>query len=214
MKRLVLLGPPASGKGTQAKLLARWLEIPTTSTGAILRQEKAQGTSRGQEADAYTRDGNFVPDAMIFELVEEWLADHHGGFIFDGFPRTVSQGEWLERWLLARGMNLDAVFLLEANPETIHDRVMNRLVCAQCGLTTQIGNGVAGPSSPCPKCGSALERRRDDTEESLRHRMQAYETLTAPLIPFYEHRRLLIRIDANGSAEETFHAAFIAWCQR
>lgn len=199
-----MLGPPASGKGTQGSLLSEWAGIPTTSTGAILRKEKQEGTEVGKEADRLTRDGNLAPDDLILKVVRSWLERHDGAFIFDGFPRTLPQAEGLEKILEKRSTPLHRVFLLDLSMETIRERVRRRVVCSDCGKAFNLGVHVEKLEEPCPACGGTLERRRDDSEAALERRMEVYREKTLPLVEFYEQRGVLTRVPADREAREVF----------
>lgn len=203
--RLVLLGPPASGKGTQGRLIAERWGVPVTSIGEMLRAEGAAKTPLGIEADAYFSKGSLVPDRVALQVVDQWLAGNSGGpFVFDGFPRTIGQGEALEEIIGKRGTPLTAVLWLEVNQATINDRVEHRVVCQGCGRTFRVGWQVQARADACPACGAPLTIRGDDDPATLAQRMDQYREHTAPLIAFYEGRGLLRRIDASRGAEEVF----------
>ena len=202
--RLVLLGPPASGKGTQGHLMTERWHVPVTSIGEMLRNETAAGTPLGVEAGSYTQGGSLVPDRIALEVVERWLAGHDGSFVFDGFPRTIGQAEALEQLLARRHAPLTAVLWLDLDRESIEDRVKLRLVCAECGRTFRVGWQIKDTDTVCPACHGKLVRRQDDDPETLAHRMNVYAEHTAPLIDFYESRGLLRRINASGEADAVF----------
>ncbi len=203
-QRLVLLGPPASGKGTQSARISAAFGIPATSTGAILRDELARATPRGLEAATHTRRGALVPDGLVMELVGDWIATRADRFLFDGFPRTVAQAEQLDLLLEQLGSRLDAVLLLDLAPEEIRRRMLGRLVCSVCGKLVNIGRHVASEAETCPQCGGVLARREDDNEEVLRRRLEVYEEKTAPLIPYYQVRGVLHRLDSAAGEEAVF----------
>lgn len=207
-RRLVLLGPPASGKGTQGQLMAEAWGLPITSTGEILRRESNLGTPLGLETDRYTSLGQLVPDEVVIDSIASWLdanADAAGGgFILDGTPRTLGQAAALDALLEKRGAPLtDAVFL-DIDLATVEDRVRQRLICARCGRTFRLGWHVAEKTAACPACGGTLERRKDDDPATLAGRMEAYAEKTAPLVQFYADRGLLRRIAADQAAEKVF----------
>lgn len=202
--RIVLLGPPASGKGTQAEMIRRKYAIETASLGAMLRKEKEAGTPLGIEADMLTRTGRFAPDIVILQLVQSWLEQQKDQFVFDGFPRTVSQAEAFAQLLSKRGTPLEAVIALDADLETIEKRILNRRVCSCCGAVVAVGLHVESAGAACPHCSGQLVCRQDDTLETLRTRMEEYDEKSAPLIPFYEERGILNRVDATRSADSVF----------
>ncbi|MBV9126948.1 MAG: nucleoside monophosphate kinase [Verrucomicrobia bacterium] len=203
--RLVLLGPPASGKGTQGQLMAEAWHLPITSTGEILRRESTLGTPLGLETDRYTSLGQLVPDEVVIASIADWLdANADAGFILDGTPRTLGQATALDALLEKRGTPLtDAVFL-DVPPAVIEDRVRLRLMCARCGRTFRLGWQVREKTAACPQCGGTLERRKDDDPTTLAERMSAYAEKTAPLVQFYDARGLLRRIAADQAVEKVF----------
>ncbi len=203
-RRIVLLGPPASGKGTQAERIQATYGLQATSTGAMLREEARSGSELGRIAARHTDRGELVPDALILELVQEWLETHNGAFVFDGFPRTLGQGEALEQLLEARGTPLEVVFFFDTPLEVIRDRVLNRVTCGNCGHIFRVGLQVSLVSDPCPDCQGPLIRRDDDTEAVLAGRLAEYREKTEPLIAFYRERGLLVQIKAEESPENVF----------
>ena len=202
--RIVLLGPPASGKGTQGRLMMERWGIPVVSVGDVLRSEIAAGTALGQEAARYMEHGSLVPDRVALTSVEGWLKAHGDQFVFDGFPRTVGQAEALATILAHRDAPLTAVLWLELAVSLIEHRVSRRVVCADCSRSFQIGMHVAGRHEVCPVCGGMLTTRHDDDPEKLATRMIAYNESTAPLMDYYEPRGLLHRIDAAQTPDEVF----------
>jgi adenylate kinase len=171
-------------------------QIEAASPGAMLREEKKAGTPLGIEADKLTSQGQLVPDRLIVVLAESWLQHHDGAFVFDGFPRTIGQAEALANFLAGRGTPLDAAFLLDADFETIKERIARRMVCEQCGSIAGIGLHIESAESPCPRCGGHFQRRNDDNEETLCKRMTEYREKSEPLISYYAAHGLLVRIDA------------------
>jgi len=202
--RIVLLGPPAAGKGTQADKIAEIFGVPTISTGAMLRAEKAAGTELGKLAAEVTSKGHLLPDEMVIGLVKNWLMSHEGSFLFDGFPRTIAQANALDDLLSKAGKPLEVALSLEASFEAIQYRVSHRLVCGQCAANFSLGLHVQSDSEPCPNCGGTLKRRQDDDLEVLKKRMLEYHEKSEPLIEYYALRGLLKRIDANGSLDDVF----------
>ena len=203
-KRIVLLGPPASGKGTQAEMIKERYQIEPTSTGALLRDELRRGTALGIEADRFTSQGQLVPDSVVIQLVGSWLDAHNGAFVFDGFPRTIAQAEALETLLKARGTPLDLVFFFNTPAEVIQDRVLRRVGCEQCGRIFGAGLHFDHGHQVCPACGGNLIRRKDDTLEALAQRMEEYREKTEPLVDFYRTRGILHELSAFARPEEVF----------
>ena len=203
--RLILLGAPASGKGTQAKKLVEEFGIPQLSTGDMLRAAKAAGTPLGQEAAKYMSAGKLVPDDVVIGLVEERLAkdDCENGFILDGFPRTVPQADALEAMLEKKGQPLDRVLQIDVDRELLTERAVLRRTDVKTG---QIYNLKYNP----PPSDAVVEHRDDDQEEKVRARLDAYDEMTAALLPHYDQRGLLSRIDGVGSPEEVTQRVFQA----
>ncbi len=199
--RLVLLGPPACGKGTQAEKIKERYGIPSVSPGAMLRDEMRRGTPLGIEADRVTRDGSMVSDELVISLVRSWIETHDQGFVFDGFPRSVGQAEALEQLLAERQEKLDAVLFFDVPDELVCSRAMNRLTCEKCGRTFEAGAGIG---DQCPVCGGKLGRRGDDTLEAFQHRMQQYREKTAPLIEYYRGKGLLRIVKPAQSPDTVF----------
>jgi adenylate kinase len=203
-QRIVLLGPPASGKGTQAEMIQARYHFPVTSPGAILREERKLGTELGLEAETSTSQGQLVPDRIVNALVEGWLARHDGAFVFDGYPRSFGQASALEDILTKRGTNLELVLSLEVDLITIRNRVERRLMCASCGEIVSVGLHVSSAKSPCSSCGGPLTRRTDDSPETLNLRMREYAEKTEPLIQHYQKRGLLRSVDGTNLPAAVF----------
>lgn len=199
-----MLGPPASGKGTQAEMITARYQFPSASPGSMLRDEKKAGSALGIEADLLTREGQLVPDGTINQLVERWLGKEGEEFVFDGYPRSVGQAEALQSMLAVRGIPLEGVLSLEADLPTLQRRVRNRVVCADCGRNYSVGLTVADEAKPCLACGGSLARRADDTDETLARRMEEYAAKTAPLGSYYAKRGLLHAVDATRGPEQVF----------
>jgi adenylate kinase len=195
--RLVLLGAPASGKGTQAAVLCERYQAPKISTGDMLRAALAQGTPLGKEAEGFMKAGKLVPDSVVIGLVEERIAqpDAAQGFILDGFPRTVPQAEALAALLAGRGTPLDAVVQIDVARELLLERATLRRTDKRTG---QIYHLKYNPPPP----GAELEHRADDQEETVRKRLDEYDAMTAALLPHYRTLGLLRRVDGVGTPQE------------
>ncbi|MBM4361290.1 MAG: adenylate kinase [Deltaproteobacteria bacterium] len=195
--RLILVGPPASGKGTQAKILVERLGVPQISTGDMLRAAKAAGTPLGREAERYMTAGKLVPDEVVIGLVGERLqvADAAQGFILDGFPRTVPQAEALEALLSARGVRLDHVVQIDVPRSLLVERATLRRTDVRTGHIYHL------KYSP-PPSDAVLEHRDDDHEDKVNVRLDQYEAMTAALLPHYQSAGLLRRIDGTGAPSE------------
>jgi adenylate kinase len=204
--RIVLLGPPASGKGTQAEMIKEKYHFSSASPGAILREEMKAGTALGLEADKLTSQGKLVPDEIANELVKRWLAKQDRAFVFDGYPRSMGQAKGLNDILAERGTPLDVVLSLEADMATTRDRVSRRMMCSQCGRIVSVGMHVTSADAVCPACGGELAKRRDDTPETFDLRMKEYEEKTEPLISYYTDLGLLRAVDGTRTPELVFQS--------
>ena len=201
----MLLGAPGSGKGTQAEMITRHFAISVTSPGTILRRERDLGTPLGLEADEISKQGGLVPDDVIVHLIEDWLnLRGQGGFVFDGFPRTVRQAERLDELLKKMGTSLDLAIWLEVSEETVRDRIASRLQCRRCGFTTSVTSACFADRPVCPYCDGPLIRRDDDDASVLQTRLTEFKTKTEPLLSFYEKGDALHRIDGNRDREAVF----------
>ena len=201
----MLLGAPGSGKGTQAEMITRHFGIPVTSTGTILRREKDLGTPLGLETAEITQGGGLVSDAIIVELIEDWLRLHGGhGFVFDGFPRTNSQAESLQSILLRLRTPLDLAIWLDVSEETVGNRIASRLQCQACGFTTSVSSATFAERPICPYCDGPLVRRNDDDSAVLIKRLSEFTAKTAPLSVFYEKAGTLRKIDGNRERDAVF----------
>ena len=204
--KLVLLGAPGAGKGTQAEILSRKLNIPTISTGNILRAAMKNGTPVGLKAKSYVESGKLVPDDVIIGIVCERLAepDCANGYILDGMPRTIPQAEAL----IAHGIELDGVLSLEVSDEDIVERMAGRRVCPRCGASYHVRVNPPKQDGICDACGTALIVRPDDAPETVRDRLHVYHEQTEPLKGFYEKLGLLHSVENVGSIEDVSREIF------
>jgi adenylate kinase len=200
--RIILIGPPGAGKGTQAAAVKSKFSVAHISTGDILRENIRAGSPLGVEAKKFMDSGSLVPDALIVEMMRERLAkDPAGGFMLDGFPRTAAQAEALDALMKEMSVRLDAVILLEAPDETVVKRLCGRRVCSSCGAIFHVTGNPPKAEGICDTCSGALVLRDDDREEVIRHRLAVYHKDTAPLAEYYEKSGLLRRIDASGRVD-------------
>lgn len=199
--KLILLGAPGAGKGTQAEVICDKLGIPTISTGNILRAAVKDGTPMGLKAKEYMDAGALVPDDVIVGIVKERLTapDCNNGFILDGMPRTIAQGEALE----SMGVEIDKVLNLVVPDEAIMTRMSGRRVCAKCGASYHVVNKPSTQEGVCDRCGGELAIRKDDRPETVSDRLKAYHEQTEPLVEFYRGRGKLVEVPEQGSIEAT-----------
>jgi adenylate kinase len=202
--RVVLLGPPGAGKGTQAKLLHEVIQGCQISTGDILRQAVAEKTPLGKEAASYIDRGALVPDDLILNLVGQRIKekDCANGFLLDGFPRTVAQAEGLQQILKSLGQELDGVLSVQVPPQVVVERLSGRRSCKDCGAMYHITLSPSKKDGVCDRCDGALYQRTDDNPETIETRLKVYDSQTAPLVDYYRKRGLLRQIDGVGSVEE------------
>ncbi len=202
--RLILLGPPNAGKGTQAQSLVETYQIPQISTGDIFRANIRQGTPLGKKAKNYLDQGQLVPDELVVEIVKDRLQqpDCQPGFLLDGFPRTVFQAEALETFLHEHELTLDRVINIHVSREILIERAVGRRVCQKCGATYHVKFKPPAVDSMCDVCGGDVIQRKDDQRETAEKRIQVYEDETAPLINYYSEKKLLVTIDGEQSIEQ------------
>jgi len=206
--RVILLGPPGAGKGTQARRAASRWGVPHIATGDMLREAVVAGTALGRQAKQHMDAGELVPDSVIIGLVAERLAapDAQKGFVLDGFPRTVAQAEALDRLLDEHGLRLDRVVLFLVDDEGIVDRLTGRRVCRGCGRNYHVRFSPPTQPDRCDVCGGALYQRSDDEEPTVRRRLAVYARDTRPLAEYYRRRGLLETISGAGAVDEVFAA--------
>ena len=202
--RVVMMGAPGAGKGTQAKLLEERFKVPHISTGDMLREAVQAGTPLGREAERIIQQGLLVPDDLVIRLVDERLqvSDCAGGFILDGFPRTVAQAEALEELLARRGQPLSAVVEIAVPRDEVVRRLSGRRVCRACG--TMFNTAFQPPEGCCDRCGGALYQRDDDSEDTVSRRLDVFRQETAPVLAHYKKKSLLRRVSGMGSPADVF----------
>ncbi|HEX6177481.1 MAG TPA: adenylate kinase [Thermoanaerobaculia bacterium] len=203
--KIIFIGPPGSGKGTQAKRLAGRFEIPHISTGDMLREAVAAGTEVGRKAASIMAAGALVPDDLMIDIIDERLAksDAGKGFILDGFPRTLVQAEKLES-LVGNGSEALRVLQLLVPDEHIVRRIVLRRTCAQCGAIYHLENNPPASDSICDRCGAEVIARPDDTEEAVRKRLDAFHKQTLPVATYYKAKSILRVVDGVGPVDEVF----------
>jgi adenylate kinase len=210
--RLVLLGPPASGKGTQASLLSATFGIPAASTGAILREENARESEIGAEANRWTLAGELFPDELALRVVWKWLDDRRR-FILDGFPRTLGQARAFDDGLDERNLPLDVVYFLRLSDELIRERMTSRLTCSQCASVFNEKFHDVRIDTPCPRCGGELARRDDDTNDALERRLAQFREHTLPVAHHYREKGLLKEVDAGDGRDIVFTRLYVDFHQ-
>jgi adenylate kinase len=210
--RLVLLGPPGAGKGTQAQFLTARLGIPKISTGEMLRIAAEQGTALGIEAKTYTDQGRLVPDDVILRLIDARLEepDVAEGYLLDGFPRTVNQAVEFERRLLSLDQHLDGVIDIRVPEDTIVERISNRRVCPACHETYHLTSRPPKVDEVCDICGHKLAQRDDDRADLVRERLRVYHERTEPVLAYYNGQGLLFPLDGDRPAAEVTDAIIAA----
>ncbi len=206
--RVILLGPPGAGKGTQAASIAKEVGIPHISTGEMFRASLKEGTPLGLEAKKYMDSGELVPDDVVVGMVRERIQqpDCKEGFLLDGFPRTIIQAQKLDETLENDGLNMDLVVNLVCNDKTVLSRLTGRRVCRNCGAIYHVENMPSKQSGICDECGGELYQRDDDKADTILNRLEVYRNSTEALIDYYRQKDLLKDVDANAQREETLKA--------
>lgn len=200
--KLIFLGPPGVGKGTQAALLAEKYNIPQLSTGEVLRQAVEEKSELGLKAKEHMDKGELVPDKVVIGIVNNKIADLSQGFILDGFPRTIAQAEALDEMLDSFEYSIDAVIQITAKDKTLVERLSGRRTCKECGENYHVEYEPPKEPGVCDECGGVLITRDDDKPEAIQNRLEVYKEKTAPLISYYEESGKLIKIEGEGSIEK------------
>ncbi len=198
--RVVLLGPPASGKGTQGRRLAASLDLGYLSTGALLREHVESGTELGKKAQPILALGEYLPDELMLPILADWLSKQTGGWVLDGFPRSLPQAIFLDQWLAEHAAKVDSAILLEVPFDELISRIRERVECPECRWSGQRNQLKTGDQ--CPVCSSIASSRADDSEESFRSRYAEFANLTAPVIDYYRERGLLNPCDGTAPQDE------------
>ena len=205
--RLLIMGPPGAGKGTQAVLIEKAYNIPHISTGDMFREAISNKTPVGLKAKSFIDKGELVPDSVTIEIVRERLQQddaRNQGFLLDGFPRTTVQAIALDEILAELGMKIDMAINIVVDDKTIVERIVGRRVCVSCGEVYHIQNKKPSLEGICDKCGGKLIQRADDTEETIVNRLKVYNLQTKPLIEYYQEKKLIKDVGGLGRAEDSF----------
>lgn len=211
--RIVLVGPPGAGKGTQAAYLAKNLAIPHISTGDLFRANMSQGTVLGQKAKEYMSAGQLVPDSVTIGMAEDRMdqEDAEGGFLLDGFPRNLGQAEALDGYLKGKGLSLDAVLDLEVPEDEVVKRIAGRRICRNdSSHVFHVVYNAPKSEGVCDVCGGELYQRDDDREDTVRKRLEVYHSETEPIIDYYKSQNLVVTISALGKVEDVTQRAMAA----
>ncbi|MGB3944117.1 MAG: adenylate kinase [Methanothrix sp.] len=208
---IVLLGPPGSGKGTQAKMIAEKYGVVHISTGDILRENVRNGTPLGVEAKKFMEAGKLVPDSLLIDIIKDRLAkdDVKGGWMLDGYPRTMPQAEAMDKILPNLGQKIDVVLNIDVPDGELVKRVTGRRMC-KCGTTYHVQFNPPKAEGKCDACGADLYQRADDTEETVKERLQAYHAQTQPLIDYYDKRGIVATVIGVGDIKEIFGKVAVA----
>ena len=204
--KIIMLGAPGAGKGTQAKMIAEKYSIPHISTGDIFRANIKNGTELGKKAKEYMDKGELVPDELTVDLVKDRLNqdDCKNGFMLDGFPRTVFQAEELDKIMEAKGLSISNVLNIDVAADKLIDRIAGRRVCKSCGATYNVNTKPTAKEGICDACGGEVYQRADDNRETVENRINVYFSQTAPLIDYYEKSGVLAAIDGDQAMDSVF----------
>jgi adenylate kinase len=204
MIRLLLIGPPGAGKGTQATIISKKYNIPQIATGDMLRQEVKNATDLGLKAKVFMDKGELVPDSLVISMLEKRLKekDANNGFILDGFPRTVAQADALDKKFKELNITTFAVVELRVDEDSLIKRLSARRVCSSCGKIYNVVTEPPNKEGVCNDCNSSLYQRDDDKESTIRERFRVYNSKTAPLIEYYTKKGILKTVNAEGSIED------------
>jgi len=202
---IILLGPPGSGKGTQAKMIADKYHVKHISTGDILRENVRNGTPLGKEADSYMKKGQLVPDQLLVNIIKDRLAqpDVKGGWMLDGYPRTIPQAEALEKMLPSLGQKIDVVLNIDVPDNELVGRLSGRRMC-KCGVSYHLQFNPPKAPGKCDVCGGELYHRSDDQAEAIMKRLDAYHKQTQPLIDYYTKKGVIANISGSGDIKQIF----------
>ncbi len=204
--KIILLGPPGAGKGTQAANIVESYKIPHISTGDIFRKNIKEGTELGKKAQEYMNQGNLVPDELTCSLVASRLSepDCKEGFMLDGFPRNIFQAEYLDKYLSENNLSLDTVVNIEVDPGLLVERACGRRICKTCGATFHVKFNPSKVEGICDVCGSNLTQRPDDNEETVSQRIQVYLSETKPLVDYYTEKGIIANINGDQDINKVF----------
>ncbi len=204
--RLILLGPPGAGKGTQASAIVEKYNIPHISTGDIFRANIKEKTELGKQVEEYLNKGLLVPDELVVSIVKDRISkeDCKNGFLLDGFPRTVAQAEALDEELKNMSLTIDKVINIQADKDLLIERIIGRRICRDCGATYHIKFSPTKKEGICDKCGGELYQREDDKLETVEKRIEVYTEQTKPLIDYYAKKGLLLNVDGTKDKKEVF----------
>ncbi len=202
--KLMIMGPPGAGKGTQAEVLVKELKITHISTGDMFRAAIKEGTDMGKKAKEYMDKGQLVPDEVVVGMVKDRLSqsDCESGFLLDGFPRTLAQAEALSKTIDEMGIKLDGVINIDVPRERLLARLTGRRVCKQCGASYHVMFNPPQKDGVCNSCGGELYQRSDDNEETVNNRLDVYEAQTQPLIDYYKEKGLLLNVNGDQAIDK------------
>jgi adenylate kinase len=195
--KLIITGPPGAGKGTMARFIHEEHNIPIISTGEILRQEIKSGTDLGNAAKELIEKGDLVPDDMVVSIIRDFTKDMHSGYLLDGFPRNLAQAIEFDKMLKEDSNKIDVVINIDVEDEVIIDRVKGRLICTKCGRSFHSEYAKPKEENLCDYCNEKLEKRKDDSEESIRYRLEVYRKETKPLIDYFARVGILVNVECT-----------------